>query len=553
MLHCERAHTFMKTLFLCCSLLSSALHAAEKPNVLVILADDLGYSDLSCYGGEIPTPNLDRLAATGARFTKCYNSARCCPTRASLLTGLHPHEAGIGSFTTAKPEKGKGPAYTGHLLENNLTIAELLKAHGYSTWMVGKWHVGEIGPIRRGFENYYGYRNFGSHSENQWDSQHYVRLPQGTKQELAPKSFYVTDVFTNYTLEFIKQSRARKQPWFGYLAHSAPHFPLQAPKESIDRHMQTYRKGWDVLRAERFERMKKLGLIAAATALPPRAQVPVEPEEIANGFSGKENPAWADLSAERREDLARRMATYAAMVEHIDQGVGRIVEDLKAHGELENTLIFFTSDNGACYEWGPFGFDDKSRAGVTTLHTGEALKGMGQNGTHHSYGSGWANLCNTPLSMYKHFCHEGGISSPLLIHWPKGFKANPGWVQAPAHVMDLLPTIAAATGAKYPNTRNGKSILPLSGISLMPALLGEEVPPRIIATEHQEARGLRQGDWKIVWGKRQPEPIAWELYHLSDDPCEQRNLASEQPDKVKQLSTLWDQWAKKVGVFLPQP
>jgi arylsulfatase len=245
------------------------------------------------------------------------------------------------------------------------------------------------------------------------------------------------------------------------------------------------------------------------------------------------------------------MATYAAMVEHVDQGIGRILADLEKHGELQNTLILFTSDNGACYEWGPFGFDGRSREGFTKLHTGAELDQIGQNGTHHAYGSGWANLCNTPLSMYKHFCHEGGISSPLIAHWPQGFAARKGLIPTPAHVMDILPTIAQATQSEYPKQRNGVTVKALSGVSLMPTLKGETMPERIIATEHQEARGLRQGDWKIVWGKRQPEPIAWELYNLANDPSEENNLAASQPEKTKELADLWFAWAKKVGVHLP--
>jgi arylsulfatase A-like enzyme len=524
--------------------------AAEKPNVLIIVADDLGYSDLSCYGSEIPTPNIDKIAAAGVRFTKCYNSARCCPTRASLMTGLYPHEAGIGSFTSAKPSPSKGSAYTGHLLDNNVTIAELLKNHGYSTWMVGKWHMEKPGPIQRGFENYYGFRSFASHSENQWQASNYIRLPEGTKAELSPEKFYATDVFTDYTLEFIKQSRAKKKPWFGYLAHSSPHFPIQAPRESIEPFMPIYRKGWDELREARFERMKKIGLIPATTALPPLSQVPVESQAIANGYAGQPNPAWNSLAADRREDLARRMAIFAAMVQHIDRGVGRILDDLEKNGELANTMIIFTSDNGACYEWGPFGFDGASRAGITDLHTGDELLAMGQDGTHHSYGSGWANLCNTPLNMYKHFCHEGGISSPLIIEWPAGIKAHEEFITTPAHVMDLLPTIAAVTGASYPLERQGVKVLPLSGVSLLPAIKGDEMPERFIASEHEYARGLRKGEWKIVWGKRQPEDISWELFHLSEDPCEQNDLASKKPEKRKELVELWNAWAKKVGVHV---
>ena len=532
------------------------LAAAEgrRPNVLVILADDLGYSDLGCYGGEIPTPNLDRLAKSGARFEKCYNSARCCPTRASLITGLHPHEAGIGDFVTAKPSPKRGPAYAGHLLDNNITIAELLKQSGYSTWMVGKWHMGAAGPIQRGFEAYYGFKNLQAHSNDQWDPELYARLPAGAPAELsyAPGKFYATDVFTDYALEFLRQARATKErPWFLYLAHSSPHFPVQAPKEAIDRHMATYRRGWDVLRTERFARMKSLGLVAADAVLPPLSLVPVEANDaIANGYSGQPNPAWDSLPADRREDLARRMATFAAMVEKVDQGVGRLLADLERHGELANTLIVFTSDNGACYEWGPFGFDGVSRAGRTDLHVGEALAGMGQAGTHSSYGSAWANLGNTPLNLYKHFCNEGGISSPLIVSWPAGLKPSAGWLRSSAHVMDFLPTIAAAAGAPYPTERAGKPILPASGRSLLPALRGETPPERGIPTAHEGARGYRLGDWKIVWGKRQKEPVTWQLFDLSKDPSEQHDLAAQHPDKLKELSDAWMAWALKCGVDL---
>ena len=528
--------------------------AARPPNVLLIVADDLGYSDLGCYGGEIPTPNLDRLAKAGVRFEKCTNSARCCPTRASLITGLHPHEAGIGDFVTAKPSPTRGAAYAGHLLDNNITIPELLKRSGYSTWMVGKWHMGTPGPMLRGFDAYYGFKNLQAHSNDQWDPAAYVRLPAGTPPELtyAPGKFYATDVFTDYALEFLRQARAAKdKPWFLYLAHSSPHFPVQAPKEAIDRHMATYRRGWDVLRAERFARMQALGLVAADAVLPPLSLVPVEANDaIANGYSGRPNPAWDSLPADRREDLARRMATFAAMVEHVDQGVGRLLADLEKNGELADTLVLFTSDNGACYEWGPFGFDGASRAGRTDLHVGEALAGMGQAGTHSSYGSAWANLGNTPLAMYKHFCHEGGISSPLIVSWPAALKPSAAWIRTPAHVMDFLPTIAAAAGATYPTERAGKPILPTSGWSLLPAMRGEAMPERGIPTAHEGARGYRLGNWKIVWGKRQAAPVAWQLFDLSKDPSEQRDLAATHPEKLKELADAWMAWASRCGVDL---
>lgn len=522
---------------------------AGRPNVIVILADDLGFSDLGCYGGAIPTPNLDRLARGGVRFSAFYTSARCCPSRASLMTGLHPHQAGIGSFTTAGPEVGSGPAYTGHLLPTCVTLAELLGDSGYSTWMVGKWHLGIPGPIERGFQNYFGFRDFLAHSEDQWSPDKYVRLPEGRAPERVapPGDFYATDVFTEYALEFLKQARAQERPHFLYLAHSSPHFPLQAPRKDIDRHMSTYRRGWDALRAERFERQKSLGLFPPDAELPPRSMVPVDRDDIANGFPGRPNPAWDSLPQDRREDLARRMATFAAMVEHVDAGVGRILDDLQRNGELDDTLILFLSDNGACYEWGPFGFDGPSREGLTTLHAGAELERMGQPGTHHAYGSGWANLCNTPLNMYKHFCHEGGIASPLIVHWPARVKAKGGWRHDPAHLMDVVPTVLDATGAAYPKTRNGRSITPAEGASLLPAIHGEPLPERALAFEHQDARGLRRGRWKITWGKRQPTRPTWELYDLKDDRPERHDLAAEKPDLLKELAGEWEAWARRVG------
>lgn len=545
----------MNRLLACLPLLAAAfwfpLEAADpsagRPNVLIILADDLGYSDLGSYGGEIDTPHLDRLAQNGVRFTAFYNSARCCPSRASLITGLHPHQAGIGSFATRKPRQNSGPAYTGHLLPNCVTLAETLADAGYSTWMVGKWHMSDPGPIVRGFDQFYGYVD--GYAQDQWNPEAYQRLPEGTKPELpVTDDFYATDVFTDYALEFLKQARRDEgKPWFLYLAHSSPHFPIQAPAASIDRHVRTFRRGWDVLRRERFARQKKIGLVPETAVLPPLSEVPVERDDIANGFSGQPNPAWDSLDAERREDLARRGAAFAAMVDHIDQGAGRILENLEKNGELENTLILFTSDNGACYEWGPFGFDGPSRKGTTVLHKGDDLGKIGQPGTNQSYGSAWANLGNTPLNMYKHFCHEGGIASPFIAHWPKGIGRRDAWVDDPAHIMDIVPTVLEAAGARYPEERNGHEITPLEGISLLGSFTGEELPERALAFEHQEARGLRRGDWKIVWGKRQPDEVRWELYNLAEDISEQVDLAATMPSRTAGLAAEWERWARRVG------
>ena len=532
------------------TLLLAAALTADRPNVLVILADDLGYSDLGCYGGEIPTPHLDRLAKGGLRFTECYNSARCCPSRAALMTGLYPHQTGIGSFAQRKPSKGMGPAYVGKLNDRCVTLAEVLGAAGYGTYMVGKWHMEMPGPIARGFGEFYGYVR--GYEQDQWDPAKYVRLPAGREPELRHDAdgFYATDVFTDYALEFMRQARRdADKPWLLYLAHSSPHFPVQAPTATTDRFVDTYRRGWDVLREERFERMKRMGLATDSWTLTDRSLVPVDKPEITNGYGGRPNPAWDSLPEDRREDLARRMAVFAAMVHHVDQGVGRIVADLEAHGELDDTLIVFVSDNGACYEWGPFGFDGPSRRGVTTLHTGADLAAMGGPGTYHAYGSAWANLGNTPFRSYKHFTNEGGICTPLIAHWPGGIDSPDRWVRDPIHLIDLMVTAIDVAGAEYPQTFGGHDILPPEGTSLTPAFAGRALPERTLCFEHQKARAIRKGRHKAVWGKRMPAEPTWELYDLAADRCETTDLAAERPELAASLADEWLDWAVRVKVF----
>lgn len=524
----------------------------KRPNVLVILADDLGYSDLGCFGSEIPTPTLDALAANGLRYTQAYTSARCCPTRASLLTGLHPHQAGIGSFATAKPHPTRGPAYLGRLNDRCVTLAEVLKAAGYGTYMVGKWHVGrETGPIERGFDEFYGFRD--GYEQDQWQPRRYERLPEGRTLEIevdgtGDERFYATDKFTEQALVFLDQAQQKDEPWFLYLAHSAPHFPVQAPKASVDALVSTYRQGWDTLRAERFRKMRASGLADDTWTLTARSLVPVDKAMLTDGYAGQPNPAWLDLPENRREDLARRMAVFAAMVSHVDRGVGQIVEKLVQTGQLDDTLIVFLSDNGACYEWGPFGFDGPSRRGGAKLHEGEDLANMGGPDTYHAYGSAWSNLCNTPFRLYKHFAHEGGIAVPMVAHWPNGIVQKDRWVRDPVHVMDLMPTLCDVAGAEYPEARDGTLVQPTTGISLVPTFAGETLPERTLCFEHQEARAVRRGRYKAVWGKRMPQEPSWELYDLEADRCETNDLAAEQPERTAQLAEAWRRWAEEVGV-----
>jgi arylsulfatase len=424
--------------------LAAPLAAADRPNIVLVLADDMGFSDLGCYGGEIATPNLDALAKNGLRFTQFYNCARCCPTRASLLTGLYPHQAGIGDMTA---DQG-APGYRGHLQPNAVTIAEVLKAAGYRTLMCGKWHVGGgagRGPVvRGGFDDYFGmiegFRDF-------WESTGYVRLPAGRPaRTYPPGGFYATDAITDHALDFLADARkAPEKPFFLYLAYTAPHFPLHARPEDIAKYKDVYAKGWDKLREERHARQVKLGLFDPKVRLSPRSGFETRDDFYRTG----ENPAWDTLPTDRRADLARRMAVYAAMVDRLDQDVGRVVEDLRKNGQLENTLVLFLSDNGACAEWDPFGFDGTSGP-KNVLHTGAELDKMGGPGTYHSYGSGWANACNTPFRWYKHYGHEGGIRTPLIAHWPKGIAGRGEFRHQVGHVIDLMATCVDVGGAKYP-------------------------------------------------------------------------------------------------------
>jgi arylsulfatase len=523
---------------------------ANRPNVIVILVDDMGYSDLGSFGGEVNTPHLDRLAKNGLRFTQNYNSARCCPSRASLLTGLYSHQAGIANFTGRDQTKKLGPAYLGRLNKNCVTIAEVLKTAGYNTYGVGKWHVGhQEPPTNRGFDEYYGYIR--GHSTGQWKSSNYKRYPESRKPEFTYEAgkYYATDAFSDYAVEFLKQAQKKKAPYFLYLAHSSPHFPLEAPAATRDKYLNLYRQGWDKLRDARWKRQKTIGLSTDIWNFTERSDVPKDRDDIANGFAGKQNPAWDEVDAKRKEDLAYRMATFAAMIDHVDQGIGRVIKQLEDGGDLDNTLILFTSDNGACYEWGPYGFDVRSRVGKTILHEGDALKNVGGPGNYHSVGSAWSCLSNTPLRMYKHFNHEGGNCSPLIAHWPRGIAKPDRWVRTPVHLIDYLPTICAATEAKYPTVYNNHKITPVEGTSLTPIFSGSgALPERTLCFDHFDSSAVRQGDWKLVRGNNRYNNRTWELYNIAQDRCETNDLIASHPEKAEQLKKLWHDWALRVKV-----
>jgi len=498
--------------------------SAEKPNILLIVADDLGFSDLGCYGGEIETPVLDALAADGVRLTQFYNTGRCCPSRASILTGQYPHRVGLGHMT----QDIGHPGFRGSVSEDALTIAQVLAPAGYRSFISGKWHLGTDDPMQHGFEEFYGTLTSAKHF---FDPTHLFRMPEGREARQYPEGeFYATDAVTDHAIDFLNLARETpEQPWLLYLAYHAPHFPLHAPKEEIEKYSDRYAEGWDALREERLARMIQLGLVSDTTLLSPRSDY-WNYGETGTGT----NPAWADLSKERQLDLARRMAIYAAMVDRMDQQIGRLVADLKAKGEFENTVIFFTSDNGACAEWDPRGFDVKS-SNQNILHTGEALEKMGGPDSYHSVGSGWANAANTPWRLYKHFNHEGGIASPCIVHWPAGpLDELAGTISAkPMHIIDFLPTALELAGLGEEAAGAMKPV----GDDIIEQLAAETAE-RVLFFEHEGHRAVRAGKWKLV----ALDGEAWELYDFTTDRSELNDLAAAKPEVVAELSAKWDEW-----------
>ena len=540
---------------------------AYRPNILIILADDSGFSDLGCYGSEIHTPNLDALASGGLRFTQFYNGARCCPSRASLLTGLYAQQTGVGLMTGGHSQL---PGYVGKLNDSCVTLAEVLKQAGYQTFMSGKWHVGDMLPTTRGFDRFYGF--YTGYSVNSWNPDMMGLFPPGPMHSYPPGKFYATDAITDYALDFIDEGRKNPaHPWFTYLAYQAAHFPLMAPADEVAKYVPVYEKGWDKIRDERLARIKQLGILSGSSVLSPRSPIPkpqiAERDDGLTGLDAQVNPAWDSLPPDRREDLAYRMAVYAAMTEHMDRDIGRVVDDLRAHGDLHNTLILFLSDNGACAEWAPFGFDlklkypdDDGTHGTghggdwnsyvkPVLHTGPALATMGQRrGTGIGYGSGWANACNTPFRMYKHYDHEGGIATPLIAYWPDRIKDAGALRNQVGDVIDLMPTVAELGGATYPAQYNGHPILPMEGRSLVPAFANQPIDRPALFWEHEGNRAVRVGDLKLVSLDSKP----WELYDMSKDREELHDLSASMPDKVNSLSALWEAWAWRCHVY-PAP
>jgi arylsulfatase A-like enzyme len=532
---------------------------AERPNIIVILSDDMGFCDLGCYGSEIKTPNLDALAAGGLRFTQFYNTARCCPSRAALLTGLYSHQAGVGHMTDSHHDLD---GYLGDLNDRCVTIPQVLKPAGYGTYMVGKWHVtSHVGPngpkynwpIQRGFDQFYGtILGAGNFFDPGALTRQNTMISAFNDPEYKPQQYYYTEALSDQACRMMDdhQKAHAAQPFFLYMAYTAAHWPMHALEKDIAKYKGKYDGGYEPIRKARFERMKQMGLIDPTWDLSPRE----------GDWDKVENKAWE----------ARCMEVYAAMIDNMDQGIGRIVETLKKNGQFDNTLILFMQDNGGNLETvgrqgnvarkaepslpklppehiNLSGRPKQTRDGYPVLSGTGVMPGPSD--TFIAYGKSWANVSNTPFREYKHFVHEGGIATPLIAHWPAGITRKNELEKQPGHLIDVMATCVDLAGADYPKEFAGKAITPMEGRSLRPAFKGEAISRDAIFWEHEGNRAVREGDWKLVataaGGK-------WELYNMAVDRTEMHDLATSEPQRATDLATKWEAWAKRAHV-LPWP
>jgi arylsulfatase A-like enzyme len=464
-----------------------ATSAHAKPNIVLILADDLGYSDLGSYGGEIETQNLDALAAGGMRFTQFYNTAKCAPTRCALLTGCYHRE--VQNLKT----------------DSTITLAQAMRWAGYTTLMTGKWHLSST-PLQKGFDRYFGHL---SGATNYFIGDDTFRLDD-EPFEVPKEGFYTTDANTDYAIRFLDEASKKDKPFFLYMAYNAPHYPLQAPRDDIEKYRGRYMKGWDQLRRERHQRQLQMGLVKSQWKLTPRD------DEVV---------AWEILSDEKKQFEDLTMATYAAMVDRLDRNIGRLITKIKEMGVWDNTLLLFLSDNGACP------FQRTKRPEIPPWRPDSYL----------TYHKGWAQLCNTPFRLYKQNQHEGGISTPLIVHWPGVINAN-SITDQPGHLIDVMATLLDITGTSYPSQWDGHQLRPLRGRSLLPILKGQKREPHPeLFFEFARYKGLRAGRWKIAWYKG-----PWELYDVEADRTELDNLADKMPQKVAELAARHEAWVTEL-------
>ena len=531
---------------------AGAADGSSRPNIIIILGDDLGFSDMGSFGGEIRTPNLDSLANAGVRFTNFYTHASCSPTRSMLLSGVDTHRNGLGNMDEWTAPNQRGVAgYEGYLNTQVLTLPQLLKDAGYHTYMVGKWHLGkapELIPAARGFE-----RDFSllDGAGSYWDMTNFtgaspksVFTEDGRYLTKLPKDYYATKTYTDKLIEFIDANRGDGKPFFAYVAHQAPHDPYHLPREWRDRHVGAYDKGWDAVRQERLGRQIALGIQPPGTQLAERMWFVPDPITLA--------PA-------ARATLGKKMELYAGMVENMDFHIGRLTDHLKKIGEYDNTLFIVFGDNGAegtdLFKMiaGKPGTRDFLFAAINWSQTHP--NAWGDPGSYVAYGPMWAQVSMTPFSQYKGWLAEGGIRNALIVSGPAVNRPRGSINQGLMHVADIMPTLLEMAGASYPTSRDGRQLPALLGKSWNSVLAGRAESPRnqqdYLAWELFGNRAVRQGDWKLRWQYKPLGKESWELFNLAADPGERKDLAAERPDKVRQMVALWDRYVRTNNVILP--
>lgn len=496
-------NNFYLTVFLAAVSQTALANKYNSPNIVLIMCDDMGFSDLGCYGSEIKTPNIDKLAQEGVRFSQFKNTGRSCPSRAALLTGRYQHQAGMGWMAEVDEHR---PGYRGQIDKEYPTIAEIMKAGGYSTYMSGKWHVTTTGgydspngsyPVQRGFDRYYGCLHGGG--------SYYKPSPVYNDLEKVnnlPDDYYYTNAITDSAVCFVNRHNT-ENPMFLYVAHYAPHLPLQAPEKYVEKCIERYKVGYDVLRRQRFEKQKKLGIVPSDMELP-----------VFNKEFGGKRPAWEELSAEQQEKWVKDMATYAAMIEIMDEGIGKLVDAIKKKGMYENTVFIFLSDNGATDEGG---------------YIGQLM----------------SDLSNTPYRSYKKWVFQGGTSTPFILTYGDSRKNKmKGKVcDQPAHIIDVIPTCMALGNVSYPEKFSHNDF---EGRNLLPASEGKAIEKRTLYFEHQSSCAIIDGSWKLVRANRD---VQWELIDLKTDPFETTDLSAKYPEKVEELESKWIEWANTHKVF----
>jgi arylsulfatase len=526
------------------SLVMAASADPVQPNILLIVADDLGYSDLGSYGGEINTPTLDQLAKDGLQFTNMYAAPTCSITRSMLMSGTDNHLAGLGTMAEAlQPFQRGKPGYEGYLNQQSYSVAELLKQGGYSTLMVGKWHLGleaDQGPDQRGFEQSFtllegGASHFKPSSVDPAKIEQVHYRENGKAVEL-PENFYSSDFYTDKLISYLQNSQKDGKPFFAYAAFTSPHWPLQAPKEYLDKYKGRFDQGYDSVRLARIERMKKLGLMAGDAR--PANPLPVNPKL----------PGWEQLSPEQQQVEARKMEIYAAMVDNLDHNIGRLVDYLRQSGQYDNTLIVFMSDNGAAAE-------NHAQFYPPNERTDNSYANLGRKGSQTDYGLRWAEVSAAPFHLFKGTTAEGGISVPAIVQLPKALRRQ-GVERGVARVDDLAPTFLELAGIAVP-TDAGKH--PITGQSMLPMLAGKGSPHSngTLAGELFGNAYYREGNLKLLGMRPQAgfgdnaQPLQWQLFDVAQDRGETTDLAAAQPETVQRLKDAWLKYAGQVGVVFP--